>query len=171
MKPIKNFPGYAVKDDGTIWTCRPRNGLGRLKEQYKKLKPSRMKKTGHLYVRLRKNGAHHKRYVHRLVLESFRGKCPKGLECRHLDGNPSNNRLGNLRWGTRKQNQSDRNKHGTSNHGDRNGQSKLTFDQVEGIRKRYSKGNTTQLTLAKEFGISEGAVSKIVNFKSYPALK
>jgi HNH endonuclease/NUMOD4 motif len=30
--------------------------------------------------------------VHRLVLEAFVGPCPPGQECRHLNGNPSDNR-------------------------------------------------------------------------------
>lgn len=40
-----------------------------------------------------------KRYrVHRLVLETFIGECPKGFECDHKDRNRSNNRVENLRW-------------------------------------------------------------------------
>lgn len=37
-------------------------------------------------------------YVHRLVLETFEGPCPPGFECDHIDRNPSNNNLENLRW-------------------------------------------------------------------------
>lgn len=53
------------------------------------------------------------RFVHRLVLEAFIGPCPSGMECRHLDGNPSNNRLENLLWGTPLENANDRRRHGT----------------------------------------------------------
>ncbi len=49
--------------------------------------------------------------VHRLVLRAFRGKCPPGMVCRHLNGNPADNRLRNLAWGTPKQNGEDRAEH------------------------------------------------------------
>jgi hypothetical protein len=54
-----------------------------------------------------------KRGVHQLVVEAFIGPCPPGLEIRHLDGNPANNALSNLRYGTRSENGMDRVRHGT----------------------------------------------------------
>lgn len=59
-------------------------------------------------------------WIHRLVLETFIGPAPEGLQTRHLDGNPRNNRLDNLCWGTPKENQADRALHGTDNKGERN---------------------------------------------------
>lgn len=46
--------------------------------------------------------------VHRLVLEAFVGPCPPGMEARHLDGNPANNVLRNLAWGTKSENELDK---------------------------------------------------------------
>ncbi len=37
-----------------------------------------------------------KHRLHRLICEAFHGPCPEGQECRHLDGDPSNNRPENL---------------------------------------------------------------------------
>ena len=54
-----------------------------------------------------------KKLVHRLVLEAFVGPPREGEECRHLDGNPKNNHLTNLRWGSRRENSLDRTRHGT----------------------------------------------------------
>ncbi len=51
--------------------------------------------------------------VHRLILETFVGPCPEGMECRHLDGNPANNCLNNIAWGTREQNIEDNRKNGS----------------------------------------------------------
>jgi len=53
------------------------------------------------------------RYVHRLVLETFVGLCPVGLEACHNDGVGSNNQLGNLRWDTHESNVRDQKSHGT----------------------------------------------------------
>lgn len=36
------------------------------------------------------------RYVHRLVHDTFHGKCPEGYEVHHIDGNNSNNHADNL---------------------------------------------------------------------------
>lgn len=52
--------------------------------------------------------------VHRLVMLAFRGPCPPGLEVCHGDGVPSNNRLSNLRYGTRSSNSLDSVAHGTN---------------------------------------------------------
>lgn len=65
---------------------------------------------GHQSVGL---GSFGRRYVHQLVLEAFAGPCPRGLECRHLDGDAANNALSNLQWGTASENQRDRIAHGT----------------------------------------------------------
>lgn len=72
--------------------------------------------------------------VHRLVLEAFVGPCPKGQECRHLDGMAWNNRLENLKWGTRKEQSADRERHGTHRKGPKSVRAKLVEDDVQAIR-------------------------------------
>lgn len=51
-------------------------------------------------------------YVHRVVLTAFVGPCPDGMEGCHNNGNPTDNRLENLRWGTRSENSRDTVRHG-----------------------------------------------------------
>lgn len=53
---------------------------------------------------------HHQ--IHRLVLRAFVGPCPEGMEVLHADDDPMNNNLGNLRYGTRSENQYDRVRNG-----------------------------------------------------------
>lgn len=57
-------------------------------------------------------------FVHTLVLEAFVGPRPDGLVCCHGDGNPQNNTVENLRWGTARENSQDALRHGT-NHNSR----------------------------------------------------
>ncbi|WP_082986317.1 NUMOD4 motif-containing HNH endonuclease [Mycobacterium gordonae] len=73
-----------------------------------------MKKgTGHLFVRLSRPGIQPQtKSVHRLVLTAFAGPGPDGTECCHFDGDPTNNCIENLYWGTRSQNMQDRFRHG-----------------------------------------------------------
>lgn len=68
---------------------------------------------GYLYVRLYRGGKSKSRSVHHLVLEAFVGPRPEGSETRHLDGDPTNNRVSNLAWGTPKENAQDKKRHGT----------------------------------------------------------
>ena len=84
-----------VKSLGRLKRC----GCGFYEEPDILLKPKKAG-AGRLYVSLHKNGKRNNLYVHRLVLITFVGPCPEGMECCHKDDNPLNNRLENLRWDT-----------------------------------------------------------------------
>lgn len=64
---------------------------------------------GHLRVELPGGYA----YVHRLVLETFLGSAPDGMEACHNNGDPTDNRLANLRWADHTSNVMDSIDHGT----------------------------------------------------------
>lgn len=74
---------------------------------------------GHVQVQLYLEGVSTVLQIHRLVLQAFLGPCPEGMEGCHNDGDPSNNRLDNLRWDTRSENMLDKRIHGTHNMGRR----------------------------------------------------
>lgn len=100
--------------------------------------------------------------VHRLVLSSFIPQPAGKKECCHNDGDPTNNRLENLRWDTHKGNHQDRVKHGTNNAGETNGSSVLTEKEVVLIRQMYASNKYLMKNLAKMFGVKEDAIRKIV---------
>lgn len=58
------------------------------------------------YLRVRIYGRDYK--VHRLVLETFVGKCPPGMQGDHINRNRTDNRLENLRWVTPAENNRNR---------------------------------------------------------------
>lgn len=97
---------YRVSDEGDVWSY-PRSTTrgGSLKHI-----PD---KRGYHYVTLTKNRKQTRIQVHQLVLLAFCGPCPPKMETRHLDGNPANNRLGNLAYGTHSENIRDKFRHGT----------------------------------------------------------
>ncbi len=64
------------------------------------LRPGKMK-SGHVSVALGKGNSC---LVHKLVMEVFKGPCPKGCEVLHLNHVPNDNRLENLKYGTRSEN-------------------------------------------------------------------
>lgn len=105
-RSVKDFPNYKISSDGQVWSQPRRNTRGGL------LKPFPIAK-GYLRVELR-NETRQKGYlVHLLVLEAFVGPCPPGIQARHRNGNPTDNRLSNLHWGTGSENQFDSIAHGT----------------------------------------------------------
>jgi len=48
-----------------------------------------------------------------LVATAFHGPCPDGQQCRHLNGDPADNRSDNLKWGTPSEQAHDKVRHGT----------------------------------------------------------
>lgn len=61
-------------------------------------------RSGHTTIDIRRK----RQYVHRMVLEAFVGPPPDGTKIsRHLNGDPSDNRLTNLAWGTQAENVDD----------------------------------------------------------------
>jgi hypothetical protein len=117
--------------------------------------------NGYVRVRLRVGGG--KVLLHRLVLTAFNGPAPDGHEGAHNDGNKANCRLDNLRWATRSDNLSDKVGHGTSNHGERSPNARLTAAEVAEIRA----SSDTQTSLAARFGVSQARISKIIRREAW----
>lgn len=67
----------------------------------------------HLYVNLWSESKQTRRYVHVLVLTTFAGPCPAGMEGCHKNGDPAVNYVWNLRWDTHSANMLDSVYHGT----------------------------------------------------------
>jgi len=120
-----------------------------------------LRSNGYYFVSFR-NIKHVQYLVHRLVLESFVGPCPDGMQCRHLNGIKTDNRLENLCWGTPKENYHDMIIHGTSNHGERNGYSKLTADDIFDIRDKLRLGILHRV-IAKQYGVCRSSISQIAS--------
>lgn len=127
------------------------------------LKPQRNSK-GRLRVNLCKEGIAKWHQVHRLVLIAFTGPPPfEGAECRHMDGNPERNCIGNLEWGTHTQNMQDKTAHGTQLIGNRQPNTKLDEHCVRAIR---ISGLSTR-ELAKLYGVSQVAIHLIKARKTW----
>lgn len=79
--------------------------------------------------------------------------------CRHLDGNPANNRPENLRWGTAQENSDDMIRHGTRMYGESNHKAKLTERQVLDIYAQ--RGAVGAEVLARQYGVKGWTIYKI----------
>lgn len=166
-KDIKNYEAiYQVSDHGQI---RRLKGY-RCKKQ-RLLKPKYVNK--YPSVDLCNNGLSKNYRMHTLVLNTFIGHKPKGMECRHLDGNPVNNKLSNLKWGTHSENQQDSIKHGTFFHPDNRGEKhnmvKLTDTKVMEIRYLLILG-ISHVQIAKQFNVNPSTISHINTCKTWKHL-
>lgn len=148
-KKIPGFDSYRASPEGLI--------LSLYKKKPKLLKPI-SKKTGYQYVFLYQDRQRSKKYIHNLVLLAFIGSPEKGQECRHLDGNPTNNTSANLRWGTKQENALDKRRHHTVSEGEKAGTHKLTECDVKEIRKMHGKVSLRKL--GHMFGVSHTAIRR-----------
>lgn len=101
----------------------------------------------------------------RLVLQSFIGPCPEGMECCHGPGGSRDDRLENLRWGTHKENRADMIRDGThlAVTGTNHPIARLTDEAVRHIRS----SNESMAALARQYGVSAQCISNAVRRESW----
>lgn len=131
---------------------------------------------GYLQVTL---GRRNRRYVHTLVAEAFHGRRPDGMVVLHGPGGSTDNRKVNLSWGTQAQNIADMVRDGTDPNGDRHGCAKLTWEQVDeirrlipvsrppGFRSKEAKHWLRQKDLAAKYGVDQQTISAILTGKKW----
>lgn len=162
VRDVVDFPGYKVSSEGRVWSFRSRNGKGSFEKRLRLLKQYE-NPLGYRTINLRRGGKTITRQIHRLVMEAFVGKRPKGKQCCHGDGNPRNNHVSNLRWDTCKANRNDSIIHGTIPHGEKHKISKLNDNRVRQMRKDYETGMFTFMELAKKNNVSKDVARKAIN--------
>lgn len=166
---IKGFEGiYEVSTLGRIRSLdRPQrvrgNGISLQKGQILK----QWKQGSYMYCDLRKPGVKQKARIHVVVLETFVCPRPGGMIACHNNGNSTDNRLCNLRWGTHEDNARDKILHGTYQYGERSAKSKLTEAQAIAILE--SPG--THRAIAKEFKVSKSTITAIKTGRNWPHLQ
>lgn len=100
--------------------------------------------------------------VHRLVLLTFIGEPPTPKHhASHINGNPSDNRLVNLCWKTAKENDLDKDLHGTRQNGIKHGMAKLTDEDVIEIRRLRREG-MRGMDIAVKYKVTPQNISHIV---------
>lgn len=158
---------YEVSSEGNVWTlervrpCR----VGTRVIPRRIMKPT-IDRRGYAVVVLKSQGRRVNRFVHHLVLEAFRGPCPEGMQCRHLNGDPTDNRLENLAWGTSTENAADRIDHDTQARGEAHGIARLTEAKVREIRQMCAEG-ASQSQIADAFGIGRSTVQAILSGRTW----
>lgn len=164
----KDIPGYEgmykVSNFGEVVSCARTafTGFGSsrrvIKIKEKILRPSNDSR-GYLAVNLSKDGKVKLFGIHKLVMISFVGPRPHGMEIRHLNSVPTDNRLENLRYGTKSENMQDAVNLGTLVFS----RSNLSREDVIGI----ASAEGSLRSIAKKFNTNEGTVLAIKKGKSF----
>jgi hypothetical protein len=99
---------------------------------------------------------------HRIVVEHFIGKIPKGMHVNHKDGNKQNNAVANLEIVTPTENARHSVVIGLTACGSKSVSAKLDEQKVRYIRETYGSGNATFQGLADHFGVTISLIFNIV---------
>lgn len=162
--PIPGFEGYyEVSDHGRVRSLdrlvtgptRPgqrRTHKGQVLRDYAITQPDRL--TERRMVTLCVNGIRRYMQVHALVLLAFVGPRPAGMQICHGNGDGTDNRLSNLRYGSASDNTFDMVRHGVHNNARKTHCHRgHAFDEANTliIRKGYRECRTCKLATSRRY--------------------
>ena len=162
------YTDYEISDWGRVKRITPSQYSHGTRAVVGNILSPRKNSRGYLALIVCKGSKKYCRLIHRLVVDTFLQGVPKGKEVNHKDGDKTNNRLSNLEIITRSANMKHAYALGLQKPvcGEHHGGSKLSESQISDIRKLYNKGELSQYALAELFGVAQGHISLIVNYKS-----
>ena len=105
MTEIKGYENYTIDREGKVFNTK----FDRFLNPY-------LTKKGYLVVCLSKNGKHKMFQIHRLLGLAYIPNLENKPTVDHIDINPSNNSLNNLRWATHSEQQENQNAYGEIKH-------------------------------------------------------
>lgn len=151
-RDIPGFPGHEVAADG------------RLRSKVRGImKQRRSGKTGYLGSCVIVGPLRRNLFAHRAVALAWLAPPQEpGMQVAHLNGDMMDNRVENLAWVTKRENELHKYAHGTVAIGERNPKAKLTATDVFEIRRR-ARGGVSRCQLAREYGIGKSQASRIVS--------
>lgn len=155
MKPIPGHEMYAIDEYGNVWS----DYVDRFVRATIRRGDTSYFKVGLLVSSKPKRYKHY--YIHQLVLLTYVGPCPHGMQVDHIDGNSTNNQLSNLRYVSARGNSENRKRHGKH-------YTSFTrkVDSVDVLSLKNS--GIKYAAIATTLGISERQVSRIIHLNEVP---
>lgn len=155
VRDVVGYPGYRVSSTGVVYGIRSDTTQGLSCD---------VGQQGHCRVTMHREGSPRsgeRELVHRLALTAFVRPPKKGEQACHRNGDPTDNRLSNLYWGTQSDNWRDR-----VDHGNHRSYAKLTEQQVNEMRVRADEGVSVQ-NLAALYNVSDTQIRNILSGRQW----
>lgn len=167
LLPIPGFRKYAVAESADGWEV-----WSVAQGAWRTLKGTKASRDGRPQYGIRSDeGNPVTVQLGALVLRATAGPPPfADAECCHRNGDPFDNRPANLYWGTPKDNQADRSRHGRTYRaaGELSASHKLTAEDVRRIRATARRGRTGNIaSLAHAHGVTPGCIYNVLNGASW----
>lgn len=163
-KMVKGFNNYFVSSLGRVYNIATGRFIGNKESEKYKYKR----------VKLSKNGEKLFIDVHRLVAEIFIPNIDNYEVVNHINGITTDNRVENLEWCSRSENQKHAYRIGLEVpiRGELNKNAKLNEVAVKLIRKTYKKGDRQcgARALARKFGVSSTAIRMCLRGRSWNSI-
>lgn len=157
---FNNF--YRIDTNGVLWMCHGRPGTkNAIPKQWRK-KVVAIDDQGRPHMTFMRK----KYFISRLVAQAFIPNSEQKPVVCHNNGNPADNRVSNLRWGTQKENIADTKLHGTRLYGEKASMVKLNNYQIIEICKLQKIG-MTQKKIGGLFGVHQSEISRILSGKRW----
>lgn len=153
-KPIKDFPCYAVTEDGEVFSA---------KNPSLKIMSTVDNGKGYYRVKLFNEDSCKRFLLHRLVAETYLpAPTDESLQINHVDGNKKNNHYSNLEWCTASKNIKEAFRLGLKTHtGFGNPKAKYTPELIHSICACLAEGKYRGIDIAKKFNVNDDLISKI----------
>jgi len=166
------FLEFAVSDKGEVMRILPP------KIRCKKSYLGRMCKLDdrwdYIFTNFRKDERNYRVRIHKLVMESFVGRCPEGKEVNHKGGKKHYNFFKNLEYVTKGKNREHAYRLGLQPKtgvallkGEDHPNAKLFQKEVNKIRKLWKSGKFMQKELGIKYNVSGSCISHLVNWHTY----
>lgn len=152
FRPIKDYPGYAIGEDGEVLSFHK----GKITFRKRQLN----KDSGYLHVGLRNSNGWKIFKVHFLVAQAFIGDRPQGMVIDHIDGNKLNNHYTNLHYCTQKENMNNPNTLPNNN-------CYRKRRRVVAIKDGIERTFDSVIQMSRELGVHVANVSKCIKGKNY----
>lgn len=174
-KDIKYYEGiYQISNIGRVKRLKRslKRKDGKMYSVKEKILKTSYDRDGYLFITLRKDEKHKGFRVHRLVAQAFISNITSKETINHLNGIKDDNRVENLEWCTRSENNKHARKNGLNEvKGERCHLSKVTENEVYIIKGLLKHTTLSQKEIAKIFNVDQTNISCIKNNKTWKHIK
>ena len=170
-RTVPGWAFYEVSSEGAVRSYWRGGGVGACRVDHSRAMSLPLTKHGgYPYCKVTDGTNSRLMPVHQMVARAFLGPQPEGLEVAHLDGNPRNNRVGNLAYVTHAENIGHTAIHGTRAVGERCGRSKATEGVIREIRAMHKAGLSYR-AIGRLVGLSYATIGDAITGRTWSHVK